>query len=85
MRISDAILAEISTANAKYGPFTSAHEALGVLLEEVDELRDAIHRNHLQDCLGEAAQVAAVAFRLMQSLRDHETTRARSGMEPPAV
>jgi len=37
------VLAEVETAEARYGGFNSTHEALGVLVEEFDELRAAIH------------------------------------------
>ncbi len=50
----------------RYGPYTSSHEAFGVLAEEVSELLDAIREN---DCAGvrdEAIDVAAVALRLAE-------------------
>lgn len=55
---------EVDDAHRRYGDFTSTHEALGVLIEEVDELRAAIHANALASIALEAMQVAAVAFRL---------------------
>lgn len=55
---------EAEKAAAKYGDFTSTHEALGVLVEEFDELRAAIHANRLPEIATEACQVAAVALRL---------------------
>lgn len=58
------ILDEAETAQDRYGDFASTHEALGVLLEEVEELRDAIRDNHADDATKEAMQVAAVAYRL---------------------
>jgi hypothetical protein len=58
------IRAEAATAAERYGDFTSTHEALGVLSEEWDELREAIHANDLGRIYREAVQVAAVALRL---------------------
>ena len=55
---------EAGKAEERYGEFTSAHEALGVLVEEFDELRAAIHANSAMSVHGEAIQVAAVALRL---------------------
>lgn len=62
--VMTAVLEEAGRANAKWGDFTSTHEAIGVLLEEVDELRDAIRANKLGSVHMEAVQVAAVALRL---------------------
>jgi len=59
-----AIVAEAEAARDKYGDFTSTHEALGVLVEEFDELRAAIHANDLAAISKESCQVAAVALRL---------------------
>ena len=59
-----AIIEEAESAATKYGDFTSTHEAMGVLVEEFDELRAAIHANKLASISREACQVAAVALRL---------------------
>ena len=61
-----AIVAEADRAQARYGPFTSTHEALGVLVEEVDELKQAIRANKMGSVSMEAKQVAAVSARLYQ-------------------
>jgi NTP pyrophosphatase (non-canonical NTP hydrolase) len=82
------ILAERAGARDTYGPFTSTHEALGVLCEEWDELREAIHRNALAAIYREAVQVAAVALRLAEqadaALWAGEPTpfSTRSGISP---
>lgn len=60
----EAIRKECERAYGRYGNPTSTHESLGVLLEEVDELKAAIHRNDPQGVAEEAIQVAAVAYRL---------------------
>ena len=60
----------IETAQARYGKFSSAHEAIGVASEEWDELRDAIHANDLQAIQHEALDLAAVCIRLAEACRD---------------
>lgn len=62
--VAQASVNEAGCAQSKYGDFASAHEALGVLIEEVDELKTAIHANKLGSVYLEAIQVAAVALRL---------------------
>lgn len=79
-----AIIAEAERAHVKYGDFTSTHEALGVLLEEFDELRAAIHANALYSVATEAMQVSAVALRLHDVCEralsgNAEAFRTRSG------
>jgi NTP pyrophosphatase (non-canonical NTP hydrolase) len=68
---------EVAYADSRYGPFKSTHEGLGVLVEEIAELTDAIRSNNLDSVASEALQVAAVAFRLAQAM-DNEDTRSRS-------
>ena len=75
-RIAD----EVIQANEKYGPFTSAHEGYGVLVEEVAELLEAIRANDLDCAQAESCQVAAVAWRMALSLGVWET-QCRSGMQ----
>lgn len=55
---------EAEAAEFKYGEFRSTHEGLGVLMEEVHELIDAIRSNDLAAIGREAMQVSAVAGRL---------------------
>lgn len=61
---SEDVVREAARAESRFGTLRSTHEALGVLLEEFDELKDAIHRNSREDIRKEAIQVAAVALRL---------------------
>ena len=58
------VLTEARQAEFIYGPPTSAHEAYGVLAEEMAELLDAIRANDLDAIRAEAVQVSAVALRL---------------------
>ena len=60
----DNVRREAETSAARYNGFNSTHEALGVLLEEFDELKAAIHANSIQAAAREACQVSAVALRL---------------------
>jgi hypothetical protein len=55
---------EAQVAQGRYGDFTSTHEALGVLTEEMRELEDAIRLNAMGSVAMEAVQVSAVAARL---------------------
>ena len=59
----DNVHIEAERARDKWGPFRSTHEALGVLIEELDELRAAIHANDTDAARHESMQVAAVAYR----------------------
>jgi len=59
-----AIIAKAESAEDRYGPFASTHEALGVACEEWDELRAAIHANDLDAAHKEAIDLAAVMYRL---------------------
>lgn len=76
--ILTAVIAKADQAEAWYGPFASTHEALGVALEEWDELRAAIHANNLQATQAECIDLAAVLVRLARDLRDNAGTQARS-------
>jgi hypothetical protein len=77
--ILEEVLAESCGAASRYGPFSSTHEAYGVLIEEVAELLDAIRANALESVRHEALQVAAVAMRLAECCRDHDAFARRSG------
>lgn len=70
----DEILAEAAKAQDIYGPFASAHEMLGVLEEEVDELRRHVFtRQGSRDrhaMRREAIQVAAIALRWAAACED---------------
>ena len=62
----------ILAADARYGNFASAHEALGVASEEWDELRDAIRANDMEAIRHEALDMAAVLVRLWAQLGEDE-------------
>ena len=73
-----AIDSRMQRAGDRYGPFASTHEALGVAVEEWDELRDAIRDNQLDAVEHECLDLAAVLLRLVISLRTSDITRNRS-------
>ena len=76
MTIGGALLKagdELLKASAKFGPFASAHEGFAVLLEEVDELWDAVKikqsdPTRVDKMRAEAIQVAAMALRFLVDL-----------------
>ena len=74
---NDELDNRIRDADARYGPFASTHEAMGVALEEWNELCLAIHMNNLDAVREEALDLAAVCIRLAESM-ENQTTRARS-------
>ena len=75
-----AVIDESESSAAKYGDFVSAHEAYGVLAEEVAELLDAIRSNKRFSIQREAIQVAAVALRFAQEIEGaSDAFIARSG------
>lgn len=60
---------ELRRANAKFGPFNTAHEGYAVILEELDELWDDIKTNNsVLSQRKEAIQVAAMAIKYIQYL-----------------
>lgn len=73
-KYQDAIIREFTRATTMYGPFHTEHEAYAVLLEEVDELWDAVKLKQSDEfrrvkiekgCI----QVAAMALRFLHDTR----------------
>ena len=62
----DEILAlvkeEYQRARAKHAPLNSGHEGYAVILEELDELWDAVRADNFDHAKDEAIQVAAMAL-----------------------
>lgn len=56
---------ELDKATGKFGPLASAHEAYGVILEELDEFWDHVKGNtvHTEEARRELIQIAAMAIR----------------------
>jgi hypothetical protein len=63
------IVDEYKGATQKFGAFHSAHEGYAVILEELDELKDEVFKQHDQRTKerlrAEAKQVATMALRFM--------------------
>lgn len=78
MEIKNEIAARIKLAELRYGSFASTHEALGVALEEWNELCDAIRANNLVDVEQECIDLASVLVRLAQACRDGGDFKKRS-------
>jgi NTP pyrophosphatase (non-canonical NTP hydrolase) len=57
------VRAELVRAMSKHGAMRSAHEAYGVLIEEVDEFFDEVKADNRERQRKELVQVAAVAAR----------------------
>ncbi len=74
MLLKDEILRDIGqefvSASEKFGSFTTYHEGYAVILEELDELWDAIKakKHSHEDMREEAIQVAAMALRFIYDL-----------------
>ena len=69
---------KMAQQDERYGPFASTHEALGVLLEEWDELRAAIQSNNLDDVQRECLDLAVPLMRLYEQLFEGARLRRRS-------
>lgn len=67
---AEAIQAEYERARMKFPPFRSAHEGYAVLLEEVDEMWDAIKRNDIKAARLEAVQVGAMALAFLEEIKE---------------
>jgi len=73
---ASAIYSEYKRATELFPkPFNSAHEAYAVLLEEMDELWDAIKANDLKHAEYEAIQVGAMALKYLVQVNSDANTR----------
>lgn len=83
MGIQQDLESEMRAAEFKYGAFSSTHEALGVITEELHELIEAIHQNDPEAVRNEAIQLAGVCLRLADQIGDQgkfmSTFYGRSG------
>jgi NTP pyrophosphatase (non-canonical NTP hydrolase) len=68
----------VGQSRARYGAYTSSHEALGVISEEYQELMQAVRGNYASSIYEEALDLAACALKLAQDCED-EAFKARSG------
>ena len=74
----DEIEDHINAAQARYANFASTHEALGVALEEWNELQEAIRSNRIEAVREECIDLAAVLIRLAIQCRSSENLKRRS-------
>mgnify|MGYP001559825727 CR=1 FL=1 len=72
------ISAHMQDSQQRYGDFTSTHEALGVALEEWEELKSAVRANALESTREEAIDLAAVLIRLAHQCRSNQKLCKRS-------
>ena len=63
--LAEAIDDELAIAQSKFPAFKSDHEGYAVILEELDELWDAVKANNAKHARAEAVQVAAMAIRFI--------------------
>lgn len=82
MIVFEMLQARVERAHERYGPIASTHEAAGVMLEEWDELREALRANNLIAIRDEALDLAAIAMRLASACQhahenDMQTAFAR--------
>lgn len=61
---ADGLYDRIAEADSRYGDFKSTHEAIGVAMEEWQELIDEIRRNDPNTIKRECLDLAAVLIRL---------------------
>jgi NTP pyrophosphatase (non-canonical NTP hydrolase) len=82
MNCLDELRARIAIADKRYGYFASTHEALGVALEEWNELGEAVQLGALGRVREESLDLAAALIRLADALDSKDvdalTMRARS-------
>lgn len=64
------ILAEFLRARKKFPPMRGPHEGYAIILEELDELWDAVKSHNMEDARLEAVQVAAMALAFMIEVSD---------------
>jgi hypothetical protein len=62
------VLTELRTALDRFPPMRSPHEGYAILLEEVEEMWDAIKANDGPASRKEAVQVAAMAIRYLMDV-----------------
>jgi len=62
---AEKIVQELIRAREKFSPMRGPHEGYAVILEELDELWDAVKSNNIAHAKKEALQVAAMALAFM--------------------
>jgi len=75
---ADGLYDRIDEADSLYGDFQSTHEALGVAVEEWQELGDEIRANDPEKIKRECLDLAAVLIRLHDQIDSSQRLKARS-------
>ena len=79
-QVAREVVAEATRAAAKWPPYGSAHEAYGLLAEELAEFFDCVRTNQnkrdIAEMRAELVQLAAVAFRTIIDVCDGGKGRA---------
>jgi NTP pyrophosphatase (non-canonical NTP hydrolase) len=73
-----ALETRMHMADVRYGAFASTHEALGVAMEEFQELCDAVRDNDMAAVQAECLDLAAVLLRLHDQLDGNGALLQRS-------
>jgi hypothetical protein len=81
-RFIQSVRTELNHAIKKWPPFTDKHEAYAHILEEMDELWDAIKNDEpMLDARKEAIQVAAMAIRFCVDVPEEHRSYDLEGKE----
>ena len=67
------LLGELAQVSERHGRFPTAHHGLGVILEEVDELRVAVHENDTDAQCEEVIDIAVACLRYALDMYDFDT------------
>lgn len=65
------IMEEYVRARQKFAPMRGPHEGYAVILEELDEMWDAIKSNDIPHARKECLQVAAMCLAFLLEVKDH--------------
>jgi len=68
--VLEQILNEYTKARANHKPMNSSHEGYAVILEEVDEMWDAIKKNNIGHAKVEAVQVGAMILAFLLEVKE---------------
>ncbi|WP_084020237.1 hypothetical protein [Mycobacterium avium] len=85
-RTAEVVFAELRRSRIQFPDrLHSLAEAVSVLEEELDELKDAVRANLIEHARAEAVQVSAMALRLIIDLEPHELSEARDRLAVQAA
>lgn len=70
---AQAALSECYATRRKHKPMNGPHEGYAIILEELDEMWDAIKANDIKHAKHEATQVAAICIAFIAEVNTHPT------------